>query len=89
MPHSSPDPEDLTMHKTHKSPKPATTITAATLRQTDLSLLIRYGKEIAANAYVMTPEVARAEIHRMRRSITAVERLGRSGIAYRLDQTIA
>ena len=75
------------MSKYRKSPPKATTMAAnGTLRPVEIGLMIRFGKEIDTDTFVLTAAAARAEIARRRCEIAALEKLGRSRLAWRLGQ---
>ncbi len=53
----------------------------------DIDLLIRLGRETGTGSVHITRADAHAQIKRLRRDIAALERMARSGLVYRLDDT--
>ena len=56
-------------------------------RSNETNLLMRLGSDTGTGSVHITRADAHAEIDRLRRDIAALERMARSGLVYRLDNT--
>ena len=61
---------------------------AASLRSLDLELMQRFGTEIAPGLHVLTGATARREAERLRKQLSALERLARQAVPVRIEDDL-